>query len=228
MSNNRRLFLVVAVLVLASLACQAGATADNTSVPEAVTVEETTPKIETLFEDDFSSTGSGWDDIEDEEGITGYRDGGYRILINKTDWYFWSTPGVNFSDVVISVEATKSGGPDNNEFGVICRYVDEDNFYIFSISSDGYYGISKFVAGEQSGVGMEDMQFNDQIIKLGASTNNLRATCNGSNLKFEVNGQTLVDVSDSSLTTGDVGVIASTLEEMGVNILFDNFVVTKP
>ena len=223
MKIDRRFFLVITVLAVAALACQATSSGDDATAPEV-----SIPQTEVLFNEDFSNSNSGWDDIEDEEGITGYRDGGYRILINKTDWYFWSTAGKNFTDVVIDVEATKSGGPDNNEFGIICRYVDQDNFYIFSISSDGYYGISKFVDGDQSGVGMEDMQFNDKVIKLGAATNKLRATCNTDSLKFEVNGQVLADVKDSSLTSGDVGLIASTFDEVGVNILFDNFVVTKP
>ena len=223
MKIDRRFFLVITVLAVAALACQATSSGDDATAPEV-----SIPQTEVLFNEDFSNSNSGWDDIEDEEGITGYRDGGYRILINKTDWYFWSTAGKNFTDVVIDVEATKSGGPDNNEFGIICRYVDQDNFYFFSISSDGYYGISKFVDGDQSGVGMEDMQFNDKVIKLGTATNKLRATCNTDNLKFEVNGQVLADVKDSSLTSGDVGLIASTFDEVGVNILFDNFVVTKP
>ena len=223
MKIDRRFFLVITVLAVAALACQATSSGDDATAPEI-----SIPQTEVLFNEDFSNSNSGWDDIEDEEGITGYRDGGYRIMINKTDWYFWSTAGKNFTDVVIDVEATKSGGPDNNEFGIICRYVDQDNFYIFSISSDGYYGISKFVDGDQSGVGMEDMQFNDKVIKLGASTNKLRATCNTDSLKFEVNGQVLADVKDSSLTSGDVGLIASTFDEVGVDILFDNFVVTKP
>ena len=228
MKLDRRLFIILVVMVIASLACQS---VQSTSESSSTTSQESEPQIvqsSVLFEDDFSDSGSGWDDIEDEEGITGYRDGGYRILINKSDWYFWSTPGVNFTDVVIEVDATKTGGPDNNEFGVMCRYMDADNFYLLTISSDGYYGISKIVAGEQSGVGMEEMQFNDTVIKLGAATNKLRATCIGDNLTLEANGQVLADVRDTDLVGGDVGVIASTFDEIGVNILFDNFVVTKP
>jgi len=215
--------LVIAALAFVALACQATSPSGNPTSPDTAI-----PKAEVLFDDDFSDSNSGWDDIQDEEGITGYRDGGYRILINKTDWYFWSTPGKNFSDVVIEVVATKTSGPDNNEFGIVCRYTDENNFYIFSISSDGYYGISKFVNGDQSGVGMDDMQFNDKVIKLGTATNKLRATCNSDNLKLEVNGEVLADVKDANLTSGDVGLIASTFDEVGVNILFDDFVVTKP
>ena len=32
-------------------------------------------------------------------------------------------------------------GPDDNDFGIICRYIDDNQFYYAIISSDGYYGI---------------------------------------------------------------------------------------
>jgi hypothetical protein len=35
-------------------------------------------------------------------------------------------------------------------------------------------------------------------------------------------------VPDTSFTSGDVGLIAGTYEEAGTDVLFDNFVVTKP
>ena len=226
MKLDRRFFFLIAFFTLVMLACQTLVPSGDSAAPPVDQASQ--PQAEVLYEDDFSDPSSGWDDVEDTDGITGYRDGAYRILINITDWYFWSTPGVNFSDVVVDVDATKNGGPDNNEYGVICRYLDENNFYIFSISSDGYYGISKFSNGEQSGVGMEDMQLNDTVIKTGNSSNHVRAKCIGQNLSLEVNGNLLVDVTASDFTSGDVGVIASTFEESGVDILFDNFVVTKP
>jgi hypothetical protein len=225
MKHNARFFFVLLLLVIPALACQA-----VSSGTETVTSNEPAeaPQPQILFEDDFSKQAHGWDTIRDEEGVTDYENGGYRIFIDKTEWYFWSTPGVNFSDVIIRVDATKLGGPDNNEFGVICRYVDADNFYFFTAASDGYYSINKFFEGEQSFVGMEEMQFNDDVINLGNASNVIKASCIGSNLTLEVNGTILADVTDADIQTGDVGLIASTWDVAGTDILFDNFVVTKP
>lgn len=223
MKLNRHFWIVFMLFAGLGLACQAASALQNPS--------ETQPSVSTaviLFQDDFSDPGSGWDDYEDSEGITGYRDGGYRILINKTNWYYWATPGKTYSDVIIDVDAAKIGGPDNNEFGVICRYVDSDNFYILSISSDGYYGVSKFYEGELYPIGMEKMLFNDKVIRLGSADNHIKASCIGESLTLEVNGQVLADVKDSDLSSGDVGLIASTFEEPGTDILFDNFVVSRP
>jgi len=188
--------------------------------------ESNTPTI--LFKDDFSDPSSGWADIDDADSVTGYSNDSYRIMVKLTDWYFWSTPGKNFSDVIIEVDATKIGGPDENEFGVICRYKDDNNFYILSIGSDGYYGVSKFLEGEWFLVGMDQLLYNDNVINTGNTINHLKVTCKDENLTLEVNGEILVDVKDSSFPDGDVGLIASSFDEPGVDILFDNFIVSRP
>ena len=54
---------------------------------------------------------------------TAYNNGAYQIMVNKTLSDAWSNPGsFNFTDVRVEVDATKNGGSDNNDFGIICRY----------------------------------------------------------------------------------------------------------
>jgi hypothetical protein len=43
-----------------------------------------------------------------------------------------------------------------------------------------------------------------------------------------VNGVAVMNATDTDLSGGLVGLIAGTFEESGVDILFDNFIVTKP
>jgi hypothetical protein len=180
-----------------------------------------------LFQDDFSDPSSGWDQINVEEGITDYKDGHYRIFVNTEDTDIWANPGLSFSDVRVEVEATKVGGTDDNDFGVICRYQDLHNFYFFLISSDGYYGIGKVQEGEQALIGTEQLYPNEQI-KQGNASNHIAAECIGSKLIMYTNGTKLGEVSDTSFSSGDVGLIAGTFSEAGTDIHFDNFVVRKP
>jgi hypothetical protein len=137
MKRANHLFVIASWLALPALACQLA------GVPGGDTGGDTdggeTPVVNVLFQDDFSDVNSGWDRIQDADGINDYHEGGYRILVNKTNWYFWSNPGLNFSDVIVDVDATKLGGPDENDMGVICRYKDDANFYFITISSDGYW-----------------------------------------------------------------------------------------
>jgi len=184
------------------------------------------PKV--LFQDDFSDTSSGWDRINETEGVNDYVDDGYRIFVNKQDWYKWGNPGLNFTDVIIDVDAKKIAGPEENDYGVICRYKDEDNFYFFTIGSDGYYGVSRMSNGEESLVGMDQLEFNDTAINLGDASNHIRAKCVGDKLTLTVNGTVLADVKDANIASGDVGLIAGTYDEPGADILFDNFTVAQP
>jgi hypothetical protein len=219
MHNKNFTALSLILLLLASLACQIGTVQDEPDVAES--------DGGVLFSDDFSDPDSGWDRYEDPDGLTDYDQGQYRIVVNQPNFDFWANPGLTFSDVQVSVSATKSSGPDENDYGVICRYLDVNNFYFFIIGSDGYYGIGKVADGEQQLVGMEEMQFTN-VINQGGSTNEIQAECVGETLTLSVNGQVLADVRDSDFSTGDVGLIAGTFEEPGTNITFDDFLVRRP
>lgn len=179
-----------------------------------------------LFKDDFSSRASGWDHTKYAEGIMDYDAGGYRILVNALQVNFWATPQKDFSDVRIEADAGKLAGPDENRIGLICRFNGED-YYFFILSSDGYSGLGIFSKGEATLLGQTEMQYSEKI-KTGAAVNHLRADCNGDTLTFYVNGFKIAEVHDSTLTRGDVGLLAGTFDQPGVDVIFDNFVVIKP
>lgn len=214
-----RLSLLLSAFVLVTLACQAvtsGTGQGGSPAPDNV-----------LFRDDFSDTSSGWDRVNVSDGVTDYADGVYRIFVNTSNTDVWANPGLNFSDVRIEVDATKVGGDDNNDFGLICRYQDGANFYFFVISSDGYYGVGKFVEGEQKLIGSESMPASDKVNQ-GNATNHLRADCVGNKLRLYVNDELLTEVEDSEFTSGDVGLLAGSFDQPGTDIHFDNFSVLKP
>ena len=220
MPNRNQLIAVLAALLIASLACSV-LNGDDSSVGAPALP----PDI--LFQDDFSDPSSGWDQVEVPEGITDYENGYYRMLVNTEETDIWANPGLFFTDVVIEVDAEKVGGPDDNDFGIICRYQDIDNFYFFIISSDGYYGVGKVINGEQELIGTDQM-YPDDAIKQGNTTNQIKADCIGSHLVLHANGTQLADVQDTAFSSGDVGLIAGTFAQPGTDILFDNFVVKKP
>jgi hypothetical protein len=161
------------------------------------------------------------------EGMTDYFDGVYRIYVNTDNTDYWANPGLDFTDTIVEVEATKVGGPEDNDFGLICRYQNTDNFYVMIISSDGYYGIFRVIDGVQEIIGSDEMEYN-QAINEGDVVNIIKADCIGSTLTLYANGSQLISVQDSSFSSGDVGLIAGTFDEPGTDIHFDNFVVRQP
>ena len=215
-----RLIALISVLLAVSVACSL--------IPSGGDGETESEKpSNVLFQDDFTDPSSGWDQVSVEDGITDYVDGAYRILVNTENTDVWSNPGLNFDDTQIEVEAKKVGGDDNNDFGIICRYLDTNNFYFLVISSDGYYGIGKFLEGEQILIGDESMPPSEDINQ-GNATNSLRADCVGNTLSIHVNGVLLAEYEDDSFTSGDVGLLAGSFDVPGTDIHFDNFVVRKP
>jgi hypothetical protein len=180
--------------------------------------------------DDFSDKSGKWDRVNVEgEGITDYANGAYQIRVETANMDVWANPNEqSFTDVRVEVDAQKvAGGTDNNDFGVICRYKDESNFYFFIISSDGYYGIGKVKDGTQELIGMDNMRRSGKV-NLGDATNQIRADCVGSTLTLYINGQQVDSKTDSDFTEGNVGLIAGTFEDIYTDILFDNFKVLKP
>ena len=185
----------------------------------------TSPQV--LFYDDFSDSASGWQKNSGNQGETTYFKGQYRINVENVNFDLWSNPGKNFSDSRVEVDSVKLAGPENNRFGVQCRYKDADNYYFAVISNDGYYGIGKVVEGEQSFIPKNGMQVTNTIYA-GSATNHIRLDCVGTRLTLYVNGNYVDSVEDSDLTAGDIGLVAGTFEEKGTQILFDNLVVFHP
>jgi hypothetical protein len=210
-----RIFFIVLMLAMSILAC-------STEVRDA----KKAASGDILFEDDFSNPASGWDRIEESDGKTDYVDGKYHILVNTPDTEVWANPGKKFSEASIQVTAAKVGGTDNNDYGIICRYVDINNFYFFVISSDGYYGIGKVKDG-QILLFNQDMLPSEEIRK-GGEMNLIQANCAGSTLSLSVNGMLLDTQQDSEFKNGDVGLLAGTFGEAGVEVAFDDFIVKMP
>ncbi|MCX6025899.1 MAG: serine protease [Chloroflexi bacterium] len=180
-----------------------------------------------LFADDFSDPFSGWPRRSDETVITDYAQGGYRIWVNDSQLDVWGQPGLDVVDAIMEVEATTLGGPQDNDFGVLCRYQDNQNYYLFEISSDGYAIIAMYRAGEWVGLSSDQYQPSDAIAQ-GEATNRIRAECIGPTLRLYVNDELVAEAEDSTLPSGDVGLIAGTFDEAGTDILFDNFKVSRP
>jgi hypothetical protein len=180
-----------------------------------------------LFLDDFSDPTSGWLQGQDEFGLAEYTEEGFRIYVASESSAKISIPRLHYSNVHLEVEARKIGGVDDNDFGLICRYKDPDNFYFFIISSDGYYGIGKYVQNSLSLIGMDMMQTSN-LIHEGEAVNLIRADCVGDLLTIYINGQKTAEVRDSTLKEGDVGLIAGTFASPGTDILFNQFVARRP
>lgn len=215
--------LAILVLIISGLACSS-----SSGLPDGAeaTVE---PVDKVIFQDDFSNEATGWPVIRTDEGVTAYEDGGYRILVNLENQDYFATPELSLQgDVRVEVDAVKVAGSDDNDFGVLCRFLDHNNFYQFLISSDGYVGILKVVGGSMQSLAAETL-LEHPAVNLGNAHNHIKADCIGDTLTMYINGQQVSTAQDTTFTgSGDVGVFAGTYDVPGTDIRFDNFVVSVP
>jgi hypothetical protein len=186
---------------------------------------------EALFFDDFSGEQvCGWLEYNRGGAVVTLEEGALSVSTSSPGEMWWTNPGRTFEDVVIDVTATQVSGPDDNAYGVICRYQDEENFYLFLISGDGYYAIGKYQSGQDRVTYLtEDGQFaqSDQINQ-GNASNQLTVSCVGNELSLSVNGYPVLSVTDAEFTSGDIGLAASALQQGTVEVAFDDLRVTSP
>jgi hypothetical protein len=184
-----------------------------------------------LFADDFSGDRRcGWLEYNDSGAVVDIADGALRLSTSQPGQIYWTNPGRSFSDVIITVQARQVEGPNDNAYGVICRYQDPENFYLFLISGDGYYTVGKYQSGQEIVTYLtqgNQFAYSDSINQ-GIATNQLRVACIGDQLELSVNGLPLFAVNDSTFSEGDVGLGLSILEVGTAVVEFDDFRVLAP
>lgn len=184
-----------------------------------------------LLQDDFSGTQScGWAEYNKSGTVVSIEEGVLQVSTSTPGQIFWSNPGRSFDDVIVTVQARQTAGPNDNAYGVICRYQDEANFYLFLISGDGYFMIGKYQTGQatiQYLTESNEFVFSD-IINQGIATNQVRASCIGNELSLSVNGIPLATVTDSAFSSGDIGLGVSTFEPGTAVVQFDDLRVLGP
>lgn len=210
---RRPIFALALVALVAALACQ------YFQLP--------VQPGDVLFRDDFSRQSSGWDRYQDSTYRADYSDGRYRLTVTVPETDAWANPRLRFGDVRVEVETTKLGGPDDNVFGVLCRYQDPRNFYFLLLSSDGYVGVGAYKDGRRKLLS-DDSLLPSLVVAQGAATNVVRADCIGYKLDLYVNGYLVSQAQAAEWMEGDVGLMAGTYQEPGTDIAFDNFTVRKP
>jgi len=181
-----------------------------------------------IFNDDFTDAQSGWPVIDDTYGIADYDPDNYayNIYVANPNDRIEALPGLKLADADIEVSTYKEDGPDDNLFGLMCRYQNRNNFYLFAISSDGYYTVGKVVNGTyelQNGRPMPS-----DVINTGEDENLLEAECSGDEMSFFVNGTELARFNDTTFEEGDIGVFVGTYNESGAEISFQDFIVYVP
>lgn len=175
---------------------------------------------ENLLSETFDQAGL-WNTSDGTEYGASLVDGVYRMYLNSANWMVWAESSMITNDNIIMELDTElvSGSVENNQ-GMICRYSDDNNFYMLTIGNDGWVEIMKIFQGVQTSLFGE---FTDGLVD--PVRNHLQGFCIGDRLVLYVNGKLGADVRDSDLASGDAGLIIGSYDNPQVTVNFDNFLV---
>lgn len=196
---------------------------DDYTIPERDFPDEESNQGALLYQEDFSDPDSGWSVFTDEDVDAGYVNGQYQIMVKTTDMSGWGVSGNVFDDVILDVEVNVLRASGEGDFGFICRYVDQNNFYALEISEDGYAAIWKRLNG--------DIFVLVDWLKmrvLPGKAPNMSASCIGNELIIFLDGVEAASALDDDFYSGDIGLLASTGGRENLLVAFDNLVVSSP
>jgi len=180
-----------------------------------------------LFSDDFSQDTGDWDIFSDSDGRVFYENGwlhvfNYTVAPSCT----YTMAYQYFTDFILEVETKLVDGTDDNWHQVVVRAQDVDNYYNFGISADGYYELFKVVNGEQ--ISLVYPTYSSHINEGWDVTNFIHIECIGSSLSLSVNRHSLISITDTTFTAGDISLAASSWAGSFSEVAFDNLVITEP
>lgn len=203
---------------------------------------------------------AAFDDFLDEwEQATGRNshqvvDGTMQIEIESEQQVVWSPAAPRFADFDATVKAGAVAGPEDNGYGLIYRLSDDrQSFYLFLVSSNGYYKVERYLSG-QTPKPLSNWIASELVNTGIGATNRLRVVAKDDTFQFFINdqlaqlcipndpeaestyrggiciqGEMRDSLTDTSLTSGRLGVVAITeIGQPDVVAQFDNLVVYSP
>ena len=226
MDSKFRIILSLTVIVLSSLACQA-MTGGGGGGEEIPTIDETSTDV--IFSDDFSSM--QWGIGTDADSSVEHVNDALQMIVYTSNYFVWSTPNEQtYQDVHMEVTVNNNGTDSTTAFGFMCHMQPNDNdFYYFAITPAGEYAIAKAIEGETDlFLTNNDQWASSDLIPISAVSYRLGADCGNGRLTLYVDGQQVVSVTDSTYTSGGVGLFTWSGEEATeTNISFDDFIMTE-
>ena len=182
----------------------------------------------TIMAEDFSSPDANWVRF-DTDLSAAYALAGEFYLEDRGERTAVYSPLLksDYVDVTIDVRVRHVQGSVNNWMGVICRQSDEENYYLFAISADGYYVVLEVADGVS--VPLVGPDYSESLNR-GKAENTIRALCQGTTLSFWANEDLLVTHTAESLNkAGGVAMFADAVRAGEVTVVaFDDFIITSP
>lgn len=213
-----RLFRLLITLCVALAAC-------NTVEPLPTLAPKPATPAADSFQDDFSKDLGIWQTFVEAKAAAEIADGHLSITVKEPFTVSLSIATLNLNDFDLSVVTTQKSVGAANGYGVIFRYIDNQNFYRFDIGGDSTWAVSRRM--REQWIHLSELK-SSSAIKPNPSSNTLRIVARGDAFEFYANGTLLGTINDSNLPIGRIGLFASTFDDPKTQVMFDNMRVVKP
>jgi hypothetical protein len=172
-------------------------------------------------EDDFATDTGMWNIIYDGTTSRYFKSGELRIAVDDESSLAWSIADIDVEDFYVETEAIHHDGSLDNQYGILFRYEDADNYYLFAASSDGYYSLQLRTNNEW--ISLIDWQESDVIETGEGSVNKLGVLAEGDLFTLLINDYILEQVTDDTLAGTGIALSSGAYSEPPIDIGFDNF-----
>ncbi|NJN93756.1 MAG: protein kinase [Anaerolineales bacterium] len=185
-----------------------------------------------LFEDSFDSDAKGWatGEFEDEysQNEVTIENGRYILSVtskpDKLPYVEKVLPNRDFSDFILTVDATPRDAEAHYSFGVAFRLDEDGNVYVFEIGNDGLYAVLLY---DDEWKKLKEWS-STTAIKPG-ETNRLIISAEGDSMTFYVNEVQLTTLEDDTISTGQIALVVDMAEgDKSATVEFDDLVIRKP
>ncbi len=187
------------------------------------------PEASVLFADQFIPGETGrWRIEGDQTAAAALRDERLTIAVDAAQTVHYATlDGEIFTDFVLDVETTLLAGNPENSFGVLFRLVDGDQFYRFALTGNGLYMVERRDGDNMVSLTQGWLDSTDLVQGVGA-VNRLRIRAEGDQFTFSINEALTTELADGTYARGNIALEAGTFARPGIEVAFDNLVMSRP
>ena len=139
----------------------------------------------------------------------------------KQAFIYWTYPSVTpVTDFILSVDAQQIEGPQNGQYGLVFRLLDEYNYYLFMNDQDKNYSFQLYNEGEW--FTLTYGKISPAVLQNGE--NRVTVIGEGFNFRFYINDIFINEETDHTLPSGKFGIaIGLTYPQDQAIFVFDNF-----
>ncbi len=194
--------------------------AERAALEAAITALRQT---ESTYYDGFRRDTGAWHTPSNDERTVAYTDRTLRFELDRSNLLTFSayTPAEEFTanDYYVEVLGSHLDGDRDGNYGLLFRYVDNENFYFFDIANGGY-GLRKFEGGEWTT--LVPLTVDDRLDGAPGAVHRLGVWVAGSEIALLLDGAVVATYADATFPSGGVGLGAGTFDAEHYQVAFDD------